>query len=128
DAGAVGDAGDLKVDVAAQVRLLRDDLPRQLAPDLPETEKRGPRAAPAALRERPHFVELILVVQRAQRRGGVLLADGDGDVELRGALGDGDDVHARGADRGERPRGDAGVAAHAEADDRDEGDAALRGG
>ena len=81
-------------ELAAQVLLLRDELRGELAADLAESEERELRLAAGGVGERMQLVELILAVQRLQRARGVCLGDGDGDVQLRRALGDGDDVDA----------------------------------
>ena len=65
-------------------------------------------------------------MERKQRTRCVALGDGDRDVQLRRSLGDGHDIDVSRGDGRERARGDAGRAAHAEADDGDERDALLR--
>ena len=73
---------------------------RKRPADLAETEQRR-RGLAARIAERPELVELELGVEGDQRRLHVTLADGDGDVQLRRALGNRDHVDCRPAERAE---------------------------
>jgi hypothetical protein len=106
--------------------LLRGELRRELASDLSEAEERELRLAAGGVGEGMELVELIFAVQRLQRRRRIPLGHRNGDVQLRGALRDRDDVHVCAAECGERAGRDTGTSAHAEADDGDECDGFLR--
>src|SRR5207248_3895517 len=101
------------------------DEPGENAADLTEAEQDDVGAlrlrdrSAADLGQLKGFVDLTLRPRR------VLLRDDEGDVELRGALSDRDDVDAAARERREHPGRDARGSRHAQADDRDRGEAAL---
>ena len=127
-AGAVQDGHALEVEpqVVPEVARLAHQLRPERAANLAQPEERDLCRPAVRVGQRPQLLDLILAMQRIQRRRHVLLAHRCRDVELRGALRNGQDVDLLAAQRRERARRNARRPAHPEPHDRDQRHARIQ--